>query len=287
MEDSNSTLKKNFDPQTFEKKWQEAWEKSGVYHAEIDHNKPKYYVLDMLPYPSGSGLHVGHPVGYTATDIISRHKRQLGYNVIHPMGWDSFGLPAEQYAVRTGIHPKITTDKNIDMIKSQLKRLGFDYDWRREIKTSDPKFYKWTQWIFKKLYEKGLAYQADMMVNFCPALGTALANEEVIDGKSAIGGHPVEKRPLRQWVLKIRKYADRLLEDLEDLDWPDGIKKLQRDWIGRSEGATVYFTETKTQEVIPAFTTRQDTIFGINCIVLAPEHPLIPKITSPRTKSIG
>ena len=280
-----SAQKKNFDPHTYETKWQKYWEKNDIYHSEIDPSKPKYYVLDMLPYPSGAGLHVGHPVGYTATDIISRHKRQLGYNVIHPMGWDSFGLPAEQYAVRTGVHPQITTEKNIDNIRSQLKRLGFDYDWKREIKTSDPKFYKWTQWIFNKLYEKGLAYQADMMVNFCPALGTALANEEVIDGKSAVGGHPVEKRPLRQWVLKITAYADRLLEDLEELDWPEGIKKLQRDWIGKSEGAEVYFLEETTQEKIPVFTTRVDTLFGVNCLVLAPEHPLVKKITSLEQKA--
>ncbi|MCH9632984.1 MAG: Leucine--tRNA ligase [Chlamydiae bacterium] len=285
MEEKQVAKKKNFDPHTYELKWQQYWEENEVYHSEIDHSKPKYYVLDMLPYPSGSGLHVGHPVGYTATDIVSRHKRQLGYNVIHPMGWDSFGLPAEQYAVRTGVHPKITTEKNIDNIRAQLKRLGFDYDWRREIKTSDPKFYKWTQWIFNKLYEKGLAYQADMMVNFCPALGTALSNEEVIDGKSAVGGHPVEKRPLRQWVLKITAYADRLLEDLEDLDWPEGIKKLQRDWIGKSSGAQLHFVEEKSQETITVFTTRQDTLFGVNCVVLAPEHPLVKKITSPEQKA--
>lgn len=285
MKDSFSKAKKIFDPHVFEEKWQKYWEEKQVYRSEIDHSKPKYYILDMLPYPSGSGLHVGHPVGYTATDIISRYKRQLGYNVMHPMGWDSFGLPAEQYAIRTGIHPKITTDKNIDNIRKQLKRLGFDYDWSREIKTSDPQFYKWTQWIFTKLYEKGLAYQADMMVNFCPALGTALANEEVIDGKSAIGGHPIEKRALRQWVLKITAYADRLLDDLEELDWPEGIKKLQRDWIGKSLGATIYFTEQKTQESFSVFTTRHDTIFGTTFIVLAPEHPLVEKITTPEQRA--
>lgn len=280
MEEASDVLKKIFNPHLYEKKWQDYWEAKGIYHSEIDYSKPKYYVLDMIPYPSGSGLHVGHPVGYTATDIVSRHKRQLGYNVIHPMGWDSFGLPAEQYAILTGVHPKITTEKNIDNIRAQLKRLGFDYDWRREVKTSDPKFYRWTQWIFNKLYERGLAYQAELMVNFCPALGTALANEEVIDGKSAVGGHPVEKRPLRQWILKIREYADRLLEDLDALDWPEGIKKLQRDWIGKSEGALVYFVESKTQEVITVFTTRPDTIFGVNCLILAPDHPIVKKITS-------
>ncbi len=272
--------KKKFDPATYEKKWQDIWEESQVYQSEIDPSKPKYYVLDMLPYPSGSGLHVGHPVGYTATDVISRHKRQLGYNVMHPMGWDSFGLPAEQYAIRTGVHPKVTTEKNIDNIRRQLKRIGFDYDWNREIKTSDPKFYKWTQWIFNKLYEKGLAYQAEMKVNFCPALGTALANEEVIDGKSAIGGHPVEKRSLRQWVLKITAYADRLLEDLEELNWPESIKKIQRTWIGKSRGAHLHFKEEKSQEGLSVFTTRPDTLFGVSYLALAPEHPLVKKITS-------
>lgn len=278
-------VKKNFDPHTYEKKWQDYWEKNKVYKSEIDYSKPKYYILDMLPYPSGSGLHVGHPVGYTATDILSRHKRQLGYNVMHPMGWDSFGLPAEQYAIRTGVHPQISTEKNIDNIRIQLKRLGFDYDWSTEIKTSDPKFYKWTQWLFTKLYEKGLAYQADMMVNYCPALGTALANEEVIDGVSAIGGHPVEKRPLRQWMLKITSYADRLLEDLEELDWPESIKKIQRAWIGKSEGANVHFVEDKSKEVITTYTTRPDTLFGVSYIAIAPEHPLINKITSKEQKA--
>lgn len=285
MEASETNVKKNFDPHTFEKKWQKYWEENEIYRSEIDYNKPKYYILDMLPYPSGSGLHVGHPVGYTATDILSRYKRQIGYNVMHPMGWDSFGLPAEQYAVRTGIHPKVTTEKNIDNIRSQLKRLGFDYDWKREIKTSDSKFYKWTQWLFNKLYEKGLAYQADMMVNFCPALGTALANEEVIDGKSAIGGHPVEKRPLRQWMLKITAYADQLIEGLDDLDWPESIKKIQRTWIGKSEGAKIVFTEEKTGEALTIFTVRHDTIFGASFVVLAPEHPLVSRITSSEQKA--
>ena len=276
----SSDTKRKYDPHYIEKKWQLYWEKNKTYKVEIDPTKPKYYILDMLPYPSGAGLHIGHPVGYTATDIVARYKRKLGYNVMHPMGWDSFGLPAEQYAIRTGVHPKITTEKNIDNIRSQLKQLGFSYDWDREIKTSDPKFYKWTQWIFTKLYEKELAYQADMMVNFCPALGTVLANEEVIDGKSAIGSHPVEKRALRQWVLKITAYADKLLEGLDGLDWPEGIKKLQRDWIGKSEGANVYFIEEKTQEVISVYTTTPETLFAATFLVIAPEHPLVKKIVS-------
>ncbi len=272
--------KKKFDPQSFESKWQDYWEKKKVYRSEVDKNKPKYYVLDMFPYPSGAGLHVGHPVGYTATDVISRHKRQLGYNVMHPMGWDSFGLPAEQYAIRTGIHPKVTTEENIRRIKKQLRALGFDYDWEREIRSSDPSFYKWTQWFFTKLYEKGLAYQAELSVNFCPALGTVLANEEIEDGRSKIGDHPVEKRPLRQWVLKITAYADRLLEDLEELDWPESTKKLQRNWIGRSEGANIHFIEESTGETITVFTTRPETIFGVTFLTLAPEHPLVPHILS-------
>lgn len=278
-------MKKAFDPKNYEEKWQAYWEKHKTYKCKVDYSKPKYYILDMLPYPSGSGLHVGHPVGYTATDILSRYKRQMGFNVMHPMGWDSFGLPAEQYAIKTGIHPKITTDKNIDNIRRQLKRIGFDYDWDREIKTSDPKYYKWTQWIFNKLYEKGLAYQADMMVNYCPQLGTALANEEIIDGRSAIGGYPVEKRALRQWVLKITAYADRLLADLDLIDWPESIKKIQSAWIGKSEGAKIHFVEEKSREVITVFTTRHDTLFGVDFIVVAPEHPIVKLATSAEQKA--
>lgn len=286
MEETVSNAhKKKYDPHAIEEKWQKVWEKDKTFKCEIDHSKEKYYILDMLPYPSGDGLHIGHPVGYTATDVLARYKRQLGFNVLHPMGWDSFGLPAEQYAIRTGVHPRVTTEKNIQNIRKQLKRIGFSYDWDREIKTSGPEFYKWTQFLFAKLYEKGLAYQADLLVNFCPALGTVLSNEEVIDGKSEVGGHPVERRPLRQWVLKITKYADRLLDDLEDLDWPEGIKKLQRNWIGKSTGANVYFTEDKTQETLVTYTTAHHTLFGVSFLVLAPEHPLVKKITSKEQKA--
>ena len=230
-----------------EKKWQKHWKEKKLFKAEVDPSKPKYYILDMFPYPSGAGLHVGHVTGYTATDILARYKRQQGYNVLHPMGWDSFGLQAEQYAIRTGTHPKDTTEKNINTYRRQLQSLGFSYDWDREFATSDPKYYKWTQWIFTKLYEKGLAYEAEILVNFCPALGTVLANEEVEDGKAKEGGYPVERRPLRQWVLKITEYAERLLKDLDLLDWPDYLKTLQRNWIGRSEGAKVTFLEKRNQ----------------------------------------
>jgi len=269
-----------YDHKTIEKKWQKFWLDNKTFKVKWDPSKPKYYVLDMFPYPSGSGLHVGHAEGYTATDILARTKRHQGYNVLHPMGWDSFGLPAEQYAVRTGTHPAITTQKNIDNFRKQLQSLGFSYDWDREVTTSDPNYYKWTQWIFTKLYEKGLAYEADMYVNYCPALGTVLANEEVEDGKYKEGGYPVERRTLRQWVLKITDYAERLLEDLKLLDWPEGLKRLQRNWIGRSEGANVRFVEKKTGEVITVFTTRPDTLFGATYMVLAPEHPLVDKITT-------
>ncbi|HRD55670.1 MAG TPA: class I tRNA ligase family protein, partial [Parachlamydiaceae bacterium] len=215
-----------------ESKWQKYWLANKTFKAEFDISKPKYYVLDMFPYPSGSGLHVGHVEGYTATDIMARYKRQKGFNVLHPMGWDSFGLPAEQYAIRTGMHPAVSTKNNIDNFRRQLQSLGFSYDWDREIATSDPDYYKWTQWIFTKLYEKGLAYESEMLVNYCPALGTVLANEEVENGKAKEGGHPVERRPLRQWVLKITAYADRLIEDLDLVDWPESLKKLQVNWIG-------------------------------------------------------
>lgn len=270
---------KRYSPQEIEKKWQKHWEEHETFKVDVEEGKPKYYVLDMFPYPSGSGLHVGHVEGYTATDIIARHKRQLGFNVLHPMGWDSFGLPAEQYAVRTGTHPSVTTKNNIDNFRKQLKRLGFCYDWDREFATSDPSYYKWTQWIFTKLYERGLAYEAEVLVNFCPALGTVLSNEEVIDGKSEVGGFPVERRPLKQWVLKITEYAQQLLDDLDDLDWPEHLKKLQRNWIGRSEGALIHFS--CGQETIEVFTTRHDTLFGVTYMVLSPEHPLIERITLP------
>nr|MBA2727798.1 leucine--tRNA ligase [Parachlamydiaceae bacterium] len=244
----------------------------------VDLNKPKYYVLDMFPYPSGSGLHVGHVEGYTSTDIVSRYKRQKGFNVLHPMGWDSFGLPAEQYAIRTGTHPAETTKLNIETFKRQLRSLGFSYDWDREIATSDSTYYKWTQWIFTKLYERGLAYEAEMHVNYCPALGTVLANEEVENGRAKEGGHPVERRPLRQWVLKITAYADRLIKDLDLVDWPESLKKLQINWIGHSEGARIDFDLPGHKEKISVFSTRPDTLFGSTFVVLAPEHPLVDKL---------
>jgi len=269
-----------YDPRHIEKKWQKIWKEKKTFKTEIDKSKPKYYVLDMFPYPSGAGLHVGHVTGYTGTDIISRYKRQKGFNVLHPMGWDSFGLPAEQFAIRTGTHPAVTTRQNIDTYRRQLESLGFSYDWDREIATSDPTYYKWTQWIFTILFEKGLAYEAEIQVNYCPALGTVLANEEVEAGVSKEGGYPVERRPLRQWILKITAYADRLLADLDLLDWPDHLKKLQSNWIGRSIGSTVAFVEEKTHEPIIVFTTRPDTLFGATYLFLAPEHPLVEKITT-------
>lgn len=273
-----------YDHRKIETKWQKYWSDNKTFQAEIDHTKPKYYVLDMFPYPSGSGLHVGHVEGYTATDILARYKRQNGYNVLHPMGWDSFGLPAEQFAVRTGTHPAITTKKNVDTYRRQLQSLGFSYDWNREFATSDPSYYKWTQWIFTKLYERGLAYEAEMTVNYCPALGTVLANEEVENGRSKEGGHPVERRPLRQWVLKITAYADRLIQDLDLVDWPESLKKLQINWIGRSEGAEVLFAIKNSEEALRVFTTRPDTLFGATYMVIAPEHPLVANITTPQQK---
>jgi leucyl-tRNA synthetase len=273
-------MKKKYDPQAVEKKWQKIWSREKTFKSQIDPLKPKYYILDMFPYPSGAGLHVGHVTGYTGTDILARYKRQLGFNVLHPMGWDSFGLPAEQFAIRTGTHPSITTHANITTYRRQLESLGFSYDWDREVATSEPSYYKWTQWIFTKLFEKGLAYEAEINVNFCPALGTVLANEEVENGKSKEGGYPVERRPLKQWVLKITAYADRLLNDLDLLDWPDHLKKLQSNWIGRSDGTTVVFVEESTDEPISVFTTRPDTLFGATYLVLAPEHPLVDKITT-------
>ncbi|MCX6991338.1 MAG: leucine--tRNA ligase [Chlamydiae bacterium] len=277
--------KPRYDHERIEQKWQKYWEDHQTFRAEVDHSRPKYYVLDMFPYPSGAGLHVGHVTGYTATDILARYKRQKGFNVLHPMGWDSFGLPAEQYAIRTGTHPSITTETNINTYRRQLKSLGFSYDWNREIATSDPKYYKWTQWIFTKLYEKGLAYEAEMMVNFCPALGTVLSNEEVDDGKSKEGGYPIERRPLKQWILKITEYAEALLKDLDLLDWPENLKKLQVNWIGKSEGAKIHFFEKKTGSPITVFTTCAHTLFGANYIVLAPEHPLIDIITTDTQKT--
>lgn len=274
-----------YEHKKIEAKWQKYWEDKKTFKAEVDRKKPKYYILDMFPYTSGSGLHVGHVLGYTATDIIARYKRQKGFNVLHPMGWDSFGLPAEQHAIRTGTHPAETTEKNISNFRRQLKSLGFSYDWDREIATSNPSYYKWTQWIFIKLYEKGLAYEAELPVNYCPALGTVLANEEVENGKSKEGGHPVEKRPLKQWVLKITDYADRLLKDLDLLDWPESLKKLQSNWIGRSEGAQVIFKIKGMDETLSVYTTRPDTLFGATYMVLAPEHSLVDKLTTQQHKN--
>ena len=258
--------------------WQKYWLENRTFKAEIDPNKPKFYALDMFPYPSGDGLHVGHPEGYTATDIVSRYKRMKGYCVLHPMGWDSFGLPAENYAIKTGTHPDVITQKNIQTFRKQLQMLGFSYDWDREIATSNVDYYRWTQWIFVQLYNKGLAYEDEVTVNWCPALKTVLANEEVIDGKSERGNHPVIQKPMKQWILKITDYAQRLLDDLEQLDWPENIKEMQRNWIGRSEGARVSFAVDGLNERIEVFTTRPDTLFGATYMVLAPEHKLVEKL---------
>lgn len=265
-----------YDFAEIEPKWQKIWAERGDFVtpslSDLDMSKPKYYALDMFPYPSGAGLHVGHPEGYMATDIMSRLRRKQGYNVLHPMGWDAFGLPAEQYALQTGTHPRDTTAENVGRFRSQLTRLGFGYDWNRELSTTDEGYYRWTQWIFARLFERGLAYQANVPVNWCPALGTVLANEEVVDGVSERGGHPVERRPMRQWMLKITEYADRLLEDLEEVEWPESIKEMQRNWIGRSEGAEVDFTVTTGNESkITVYTTRPETIAGVSYVVVAPE----------------
>ncbi|HLS10459.1 leucine--tRNA ligase [Lentibacillus sp.] len=270
----------SFNHREIEKKWQDYWAEHKTFKTNTFSDKEKIYALDMFPYPSGAGLHVGHPEGYTATDIYSRMKRMQGYEVLHPMGWDAFGLPAEQYAIDTGNSPAEFTEHNIATFKRQIKELGFSYDWDREINTTDPNYYKWTQWIFTKLYEKGLAYMDEVPVNWCPALGTVLANEEVIDGKSERGGHPVVRKPMKQWILKITDYADRLLEDLDELDWPESIKDMQRNWIGRSEGAEITFDIDGHGEQFTAFTTRPDTLFGATYAVFAPEHPLVDKITT-------
>ncbi|MFB9759983.1 leucine--tRNA ligase [Ectobacillus funiculus] len=274
----------SFNHKEIEQKWQAYWEEQKTFRTPDETDKPKFYALDMFPYPSGAGLHVGHPEGYTATDILSRMKRMQGYNVMHPMGWDAFGLPAEQYALDTGNSPAEFTEKNINTFRRQIKSLGFSYDWDREVNTTDPEYYKWTQWIFLKMFEKGLAYVDEVAVNWCPALGTVLANEEVIDGKSERGGHPVERRPMKQWILKITAYADRLLEDLEELDWPESLKDMQRNWIGRSEGAEVNFGVDGAEEQFTVFTTRPDTLFGATYAVLAPEHVLVEKITTAEQK---
>jgi leucyl-tRNA synthetase len=292
-----------------EPKWQAIWDERQIFHAPnpgekgFDSTKPKFYVLDMFPYPSGAGLHVGHPEGYTATDIVSRYRRLRGFNVLHPMGWDAFGLPAEQYAIKTGQHPAVTTRENVAKFKAQLKRIGFSYDWQREVNTTDPHYYKWTQWIFLKIYNSWfnpktnkaepistyrgndpdsvrLAYVAEVPVNWCPELGTVLANEEVVDGKSEVGGFPVVKKPMRQWMLRITAFADRLIGELDGLDWPESIKLLQRNWIGRSVGAEILFQVADAKAIIPVFTTRQDTIYGANYMVLAPEHPLVDQLTA-------
>lgn len=269
-----------YQPQVIEPKWQQYWDENKTFKTEDSSSKPKFYALDMFPYPSGAGLHVGHPEGYTATDIISRYKRMRGYNVLHPMGWDAFGLPAEQYAMDTGKHPREFTVQNINTFRRQIKSLGFSYDWDREISTTDPEYYKWTQWIFIQLYKRGLAYVAEVPVNWCEALGTVLANEEVIDGKSERGGHPVVRKPMRQWILRITDYAERLLEDLEDLDWSESLKDMQRNWIGKSTGAEVRFEIEGYDGHLEVFTTRPDTLFGASYCVLAPEHDLVDKITS-------
>src|SRR5436189_5321569 len=296
-----------YTPKAIEPKWQQFWGANKTFRCpEVDDasvkGKPKIYILDMFPYPSGAGLHVGHPEGYTATDIVARYKRMCGFNVLHPMGWDAFGLPAEQYAIKSGQHPAITTRENVAKFKAQLKRIGFSYDWQREINTTDPHYYKWTQWIFLQIYNSWfnpasnkaepistyrgadpdsvrLAYVADAPVNWCSELGTVLANEEVVDGKSEIGGFPVVRRPMRQWMLRITAYADRLIKELDDLDWPEGIKLLQRNWIGRSEGAEVDFEIDKEQKV-RVFTTRPDTLYGATYMVLAPEHSLVDLIVT-------
>ena len=310
---SSEQQRKAFPFSEFEPKWQDVWEAKKAFRtpnpgdADFDASKPKYFVLDMFPYPSGAGLHVGHPEGYTATDIIGRFKKMSGFNVLHPMGWDAFGLPAEQYAIKTGQHPRATTEKNIEGFRGQLKRLGFAYDWDREVNTTDPGYFKWTQWIFLKLYNsyvndegkarpiaeleaqglsreeidhRRLAYVSSAPVNWCPELGTVLANEEVVDGKSEVGGFPVERRPMRQWMLRITAFAQRLIDELDGLDWPEGIRMLQRNWIGRSEGAEVKFKVAGSDETITVFTTRPDTLFGATYMVLAPEHRLVDEIVT-------
>jgi leucyl-tRNA synthetase len=305
----SSERRKPYPFDKFEPKWQSVWEEQQLFHVPnpgetgFDRSRPKFYVLDMFPYPSGAGLHVGHPEGYTATDIIARYKRMRGFNVLHPMGWDAFGLPAEQYAIKSGQHPAITTRENVAKFKNQLKRIGFSYDWQREINTTDPRYYKWTQWIFLQIYnswfnpatnkaepistyhgenpdEVRLAYVADVPVNWCPELGTVLANEEVVDGKSEVGGFPVVRRPMRQWMLRITAYAERLLNELDKLDWPEGIKLLQRNWIGRSEGAEIDFKIDKSDQKVRVFTTRPDTLYGGTFLVLAPEHSLVDLIVT-------
>jgi leucyl-tRNA synthetase len=309
-----SLTRKHYPFSEFEPRWQKHWLETQAFRAKnpgdpgFDAKAPKFYVLDMFPYPSGDGLHVGHVEGYTATDIIARHRRMRGENVLHPMGWDAFGLPAEQYAIKTGQHPRLTTQRNIDNFRKQLQALGFSYDWSREVSTTDPGYFRWTQWIFLRLYgawlnpatnraepistytgedpdSVRLAYVSEVPVNWCPELGTVLANEEVVDGKSEVGGFPVERRPMRQWMLRITAYAERLINDLDGLDWPESIKLLQRNWIGRSEGAEVRFGLEGHGESVTVFTTRPDTLYGATYLVLAPEHPLVGQITSEEQRS--
>jgi leucyl-tRNA synthetase len=275
-----------YDHHAIEAKWQAYWEEHRPFRAVEDATKPKFYCLDMFPYPSGSGLHVGHLEGYTATDIVSRYKRMRGFNVLHPMGWDAFGLPAEQYAVKTGIHPAITTAQNIATFKRQMKAVGLSYDWDRELSTTDPAYYRWTQWIFLQLFKRGLAYVAEVPVNWCPTLGTVLANEEIVDGKSEVGGFEVIRKPMRQWVLKITAYADRLLDDLSLVQWPTSTLEMQKNWIGRSIGAEVEFGLAGIHGTIRIFTTRPDTLFGATYMVLAPEHPLVDVVTTPERRQV-
>ena len=277
-----ATQSKDYNFLEIEPYWQSFWEKNRSFRADNASSQPKYYVLDMFPYPSGTGLHIGHPEGYTATDIIARYKRTKGFNVLHPIGWDAFGLPAEQHAVKTGTHPASNTQNNIANFKRQIKALGFSYDWEREIDTTDPKYFRWTQWIFLQLFQRGLAYVDERPVWWCPELRTVLANEEVVDGRSEVGGFPVERRNLRQWVLRITAYAERLLADLKDVDWPSSTKRMQEAWIGRSEGAEILFAlEKPGLAPLKIFTTRPDTLFGCTYMVLAPEHPLVATLTTP------
>lgn len=276
-----------YDHKAIEKKWQTYWLDHKTFRTDVtDFSKPKFYILDMFPYPSAQGLHVGHPRGYTATDVLARFKRNQGFNVLHPMGWDAFGLPAEQYAIKTGQHPRHITHKNIDNFRRQIQSLGFSYDWEREFSTTDVDYVRWTQWIFTKLYEKGLAYVDEIPVNWCPELGTVLANEEVVDGKSEVGGFPVIRKPVRQWILKITEYADRLLEDLNGLDWPHATLEMQRNWIGKSEGVEITFHVDQLGHQFDVFTTRVDTLFGCTYVVLAPEHPLVDVITTPAQREV-
>src|SRR5690625_1862152 len=278
-----ATSSTDYDFAAIEPIWQKFWKDNQTFKAEDFSSRPKFYVLDMFPYPSGSGLHIGHPEGWTATDILGRYKRAKGFNVLHPMGWDAFGLPTEQYAIKTGTHPTVTNRKNIANFRGQIERLGFGYDWTREIDTTDPSYYKWTQWIFRQLFKKGLAYVDEKPVWWCPELRTVLANEEVIDGRSERGNYPVERRNLRQWVLKITAYAERLLNDLEGLDWPESTKRQQAAWIGRSEGTEITFS-LESGKSLQVFTTRPDTLFGATYMVIAPEHPFVDELTLPEKK---